>query len=51
MEHIKRYFDPKLVSHPLGTLRGCGQKVKIQLCQNIVMLHNQLKRSTNAATW
>ena len=30
---------------------GFGQKVKIQLFQNIVMLHITLKGITNAATW
>ena len=37
-------FDPRPVSLPLGGLRGWGQKVKIQLFQNIVMLHIILKR-------
>ena len=30
---------------------GCGQKVKIQLFQNTVMLHITLKGITNATTW
>ena len=38
MKHIKREFRSK----------AC-QKVKIQLCQNTVMLHIKLKRITNAA--
>ena len=28
-----------------------GQKVKIQLFQNMIMLHIKLKRITNVATW
>ena len=28
-----------------------GQKVKIQLFQNVVMLHIKLKAITNAVTW
>ena len=32
-------FDPRPVSHPLGGLGGWGQKVKVQLFQNRVMLH------------
>ena len=31
--------------------KGRGQLVKIQLFQNMVMLHIKLKRITNAATW
>ena len=31
--------------------RGGGQKVKIQLFQNMVMLHIKLKGITIAATW
>ena len=30
---------------------GWGQKVKIQLFQNMVMLHIKLNCITNAATW
>ena len=35
----------------LGGLKGWGQKVKIELFQNMVMLHMKLKGITNAATW
>ena len=31
--------------------RVWGQKIKIQLFQNMVMLHNKLKGISNAATW
>ena len=43
-------FDRRPVSVPLR-LRGWGQKVKIQLFQNTVMMHIKLMRITNAATW
>ena len=35
--------------NPLGEFRGGGQKIKIQLCHNTVMLHIKLKGITNAA--
>ena len=41
---------PYPASGLLGGLMGWGQKVNIQLCQNLVMLHIKLKRITNAAT-
>ena len=52
MKHIKHGFrsNPS-VSHPLGGLTGCGQKVKIQLFQDTVIMHIKLKRMTNAALW
>ena len=31
--------------------RVWGQKIKTQLFQNMVMLHNKLKGISNAATW
>ena len=40
-KHGRKYFAPPLR----------GQKVKIQLSQNMVMLHINLKRITHAATW
>ena len=36
---------------PLPRPWGWGQKVKIQLFQNMVMLHIKIKIITNAATW
>ena len=52
MKHIKRdYSIQGPVSHPLGGLKGWGQKVKIQLCQNTVMLRIKLKGITNASAW
>ena len=42
-------FDRRPVSHPLGRLRGWGQKVKFKIFQNMVMLHIKLKGFTNAA--
>ena len=39
------------MSHPLVDLGGGGQKVKIQLFQNNVMLHIKLKGITNAVAW
>ena len=44
-------LDQRHRSDPLGGLRWWGQKLKIQLLQNIVMLHIKLKGITNAATW
>ena len=52
MKHIKHGFRSNpCVYHPLGGLSGWGQKVKIELFQNTVMLHIKLKRITNAASW
>ena len=51
MKHIKRDLDQRHWSDPLGGLRGRGQKLKIQLLPNMVMLHIKLKGITNAATW
>ena len=51
MKHIKRDFSLKAGSDPLGVLRGCGQKVKIQLSHNMVVFHIKLKGITNAATY
>ena len=45
-QHGTKYFAKR---SPPWTL-GCGQKVKIQLYQNMVMLHIKLKGMTNAAT-
>ena len=36
---------------PLTTIGRRDQEVKIQLFQNMVMLHIKLKEITNAATW
>ena len=49
MKHINVIFDRRPVYQPLGGVRVWGQKVKIQLFQNTVMLHIKLKRITNAA--
>ena len=43
MKHIKHGFYQRPGSDPLGGLRGWDQKVKIQLFQNMVMLHIKLK--------
>ena len=52
MKHIKHDFRSKARdSHSLGGHRGWGQKVKIQLFQNNVMLHIKLKGIMNADTW
>ena len=51
MNHIKRDYRSKASVSPLGRLRGWGQKVKIPLLQNMVMLHIKLMRITNAAEW
>ena len=39
-----------LLIHPLPDPWGWGRKVKIQLFQNMVMLHIKLKAMRNAAT-
>ena len=44
-------LDERPWSDPLGGLKGWGQKLKIQLLQNMVMLHIKLKGIKNAATW
>ena len=53
-QHGSNYFARR----PLHTLSptpprqcGWGQKIKIQLFQNMVMLHINLKRIMYAATW
>ena len=55
MKHIKleadKIFDQRPVFHPLYGPRGWGKKVKIQLFQNMVMLHIKLNKITNTATW
>ena len=51
MKQIKHKFRSKPGSDPHGGLRGSGQKVKIKLFQNMVMLHIKLNRITNAAAW
>ena len=43
MKYIKHVFYQRPGSDPLGGLRGWDQKVKIQLFQNMVMLHIKLK--------
>ena len=43
MKHIKHVLDQRPGSHLLGGLRGCGQKVKNQLFQNMVVLKIKLK--------
>ena len=50
MKHIKRDLDQRHQSDPLGGLRVWGQKLKIQLLQNMVIMHIKLKGITNA-TW
>ena len=62
-QHGSKYFvhrpPPPLPSPTLGMGSICqiptpttlGDGVKIQLFQNLVMLHIKLKRTTNAATW
>ena len=44
-------LDQRPRSDSLGGLRGSGQKLKIQLLQNMVMLQIKLKGIKNAATW
>ena len=39
MKHIKRDFNQSSGSDSLGGLSGWGQIVKIQLFQNMFMLH------------
>ena len=51
MKYINVISNPKRVSHPLGGLRGWGQKVQIQSFQNNFMLHIKLKGIRNTATW
>ena len=51
MKQIKHKFRSKPGSDPHGGLRGCRQKVKIKLFQNMVILHIKLNRITNAAAW
>ena len=46
MKQSNMIFDQRPVSHPLGGLLWCDQKVKIQLLQNMVMLHIILKGIT-----
>ena len=43
-------IDPYLPPPPPRIWR-CGQKVKIQIFKNIVMLHIKLKVMMDAATW
>ena len=50
MKHIKSAFRSKALSHPVGGLRGRGQKPNFYFFQNTVMLHIKLKRTMNAAT-
>ena len=40
-----------LPAHPPSSPLGLGQIVKIQLFQNMVVVHIKLKGITNAATW
>ena len=47
-QHDSKYFAPSPTPPDPG---GWGQKVSIQLFQNMVMLHIRLKGITNAATW
>ena len=64
-QHDSKHFDPlPTFFHPphthdpeegsigqIGGLRVWSQKVKIQLFQNMVILHIKLKEITNAAAW
>ena len=51
MKHIKQYFSLRVwVRPPWVDLEG-GAETKIQLFQNIVMLHIKLKEMTYASTW
>ena len=51
MKYIKRDFRSKAWVRPPGWTDGVGQKVKIRLFQNMVMLRVKLNGITNAATW
>ena len=44
-------FDQIPVPDPLGGLREWGQNVKIQLFQNMIILHIKFKGIMNAAPW
>ena len=46
-QHGSKYFARRPPNWPWGW----GQKIKIQLFQNMVMLHIKLKRTINATTW
>ena len=46
MQHGSKYYAPR----PPPPLRPGGQKVKIQLFQNMVILHIKLKAIKNAVT-
>ena len=52
-EHGRKYFYPQ-TPHPSPQppdLEGLGLKVKIQLFQNMVVLHTKLKGMTHAIAW
>ena len=51
MKYTKCDFLSKVWDGPLGGLGVWGQKAKLQLFQNIVMLHIKLKGIRYAATW
>ena len=44
-------FDQRPVTNPLVGLRDWGQNVKIQLFQNMIILHVKFKGIMNAAPW
>ena len=48
MQHYGNNFFCPLTPHDPS---GWGRKVKIELFQNMVVLHIKLKKITNAATW
>ena len=50
-QHGSKYFAHRPPTPPKPWPLGWGQKVKIQLFQNMVMLHIELKGITNEATW
>ena len=51
-QHGSKYFARShLPDPPLPSPWGCGQKVKIELFQNMVMLDIKLKSIMNAAKW
>ena len=51
MKHIKRGFSLKTWAQPPWLDLGGGTETKIQVFQNMVMLHIKLKEMTHAATW